>query len=148
MWERHSQCLLTMWSLGIHIVSTGSESPGLRENQHSVLSSNLCTKIKNDNIKIYFLRHISFCLFLWRLYVLIQHVCLIQLILLFLAPEIEKNYNKRFGKRLESYNLRTVKGFRNHVIHWFLTLLHVLITRGAFETCQCPNRTSRVSFHN
>ena len=142
MCERHSQCLLTMWSLGIHIVSTGSESPGLRENQHSVLSANLCTKFKNDSIKIYFLRHIWFCLFLRRLYVLIQHVCLIQLILLSLAPEIEKNYNKRFGKRLESYNLRTVKGFRNQ------TLLHVLITRGAFETCQCPNLTSRVSFHN
>ena len=142
MCERHSQCLLTMWSLGIHIVSTGSESPGLRENQHSVLSANLCTKFKNDSIKIYFLRHIWFCLFLWRLYVLIQHFCLIQLILLSLAPEIEKNYNKRFGKRLESYNLRTVKGFRNQ------TLLHVLITRGAFETCQCPNLTSRVSFHN
>lgn len=45
------QCLLTMWNLGIHIISTGSESPGLRENQHSVLSANLCTKFKNDNIK-------------------------------------------------------------------------------------------------
>ena len=28
---------------------------------------------------------------------------------------MKKNCNKRSGKRLESYNLRTVKGFRNHV---------------------------------
>ena len=85
-----------MWSLGTRVVSTGSEPPGLRE--MSVLLGNLCTKFKNDSIKIYFLRHSWFCLFLWRLCVLIQHVCLIQLILSLLAPEIEKTITKDLGR--------------------------------------------------
>lgn len=127
-----------MWNLGIHIVSTGSESPGLRENQHSVLSANLCTKFKNDSIKNILLKtHLV-------LPIPVEIICTYSTCLsnsintfIFSFRDRKKNCNKRSGKRLESYNLRTVKGFRNHVIHLFLTLLHILITRGAFETCQC-----------
>lgn len=45
------KCLLKMWSLRVHVISTGSESPRVRENHYSVLLITLCTKFKNDSVK-------------------------------------------------------------------------------------------------
>lgn len=106
-------CLLTMWSSGVHVISTVLESPGVRKNQYSVLTT-LYTKFKKDSTKsILYKTHLVLTVPVQTTHADLKYLSN-SINTFILTPKIEKTTTKRFAKRLQLYNLGAVKDFKKH----------------------------------